>query len=350
MKLKQRKPARRAAFTLIELLIVIAIIAILVSLLSAAVIRALNKGNEVVCRNDITELSNAISTFKQKFGVNPPSRLRLGINTSTYNFTPGYEAQFSTDSIQFIQHCFPRFADNWAINNNANYWGWPIPANPGYVDLEGEQVLVFCLGGLQVNNSVNGVGVNGVQGFSTNPKDPMTLPPNSDSIGPFFDFNAKSIRLISLNAFLANVTNPTPPPTPAGQFFVYLDPWKRPFAYFSSGKRRNNYNAYYNPSGPAAAKVSDCFTLGVWPYIDPNGNYLNSDTYQIISAGPDQVFGQGSNLPLLAPGQTVAQANLAWSPQLSQTSRTRLDITYVSYPNGLDDFSNFYEKALGIGQ
>src|SRR2546423_1534370 len=84
MKLKQRKPARRAAFTLIELLIVIAIIAILVSLLSSAVIFALRKGNEVTARSDISQLTTAVGTFKQKLGILPPSRLRLCVKPSQY--------------------------------------------------------------------------------------------------------------------------------------------------------------------------------------------------------------------------------------------------------------------------
>jgi prepilin-type N-terminal cleavage/methylation domain-containing protein len=330
MKIAQRNQTARAAFTLIELLVVIAIIAILVGLLSAAVIRAFNKGAEVTARNDITQLSNAVGAFKQKFGVYPPSRLRLGLTPASYNFGTAYDQQLSTDSIQFIQHCFPRFADSWtaAGTGNASYWGWSIPA-PGYVDLEGEQVLVFCLGGLQGNN-----GVNGVIGFSTNPRDPMTG--GGGTIGPFYDFNGKVTRLVPLNQVSGQA------PTAAGQWFVFLDPWKSPFAYFSSGKRRNGYNAYGPLAGCPNTFLTDCYTLGVWPYLDPNSNFLNADSFQIISAGPDLAFGQGSN-PKAAPPVT-------WTPTTGQLSNSRLDMATQTTPTGLDDLSNFYDKALGISQ
>jgi prepilin-type N-terminal cleavage/methylation domain-containing protein len=313
MKLVQRKQTRRAAFTLIELLVVIAIIAILVSLTAAAVVRALNNGNMLVARSDISQLSNAVGAFKQRFGVYPPSRLRLAMTPQDYPTGTAYDAQLSGDSIQFIQRCFPRFYDNWTKNNNANYWGPSIPSGK-YLDLEGEQCLVFCLGGVQ--GSTN--GIPGVIGFSTNPSDPMNI--TGDRIAPFFDFNAKSNRLN----------------TSIGPFFAFNDPWGTPYAYFSSGKRRNGYNAYYAPppATPAAAQQSDCTTLGVWPYGDPNNNYLNADSFQIISAGPDKTFGQGSNLTLSPPptwSQTIAGSTGVVAPGTA----------------GLDDLSNFYEKALG---
>jgi hypothetical protein len=100
------------------------------------------------------------------------------------------------------------------------------------------------------------------------------------------------------------------------------------------------------PTNSPPAILSDCDALHVWPYGDPNKNYLNADTFQIISAGPDQAFGQGTNLTLNPPP--------VWSPQISQASDTRLQTvppaTSPPPPTGLDDFSNFYDKALGISQ
>jgi len=320
MKLAQHKQTTRAAFTLIELLVVIAIIAILVGLTAAAVFRAFVKGTEVTARHEITQLSTALGSFKQKFGVYPPSRLRLGTSPAVYPTGTPYDAQLSADSIQFIRHCFPRFYDTWVTGAPANYWSWPVPGT-GYVDLEGDQVLVFCLGGLQVNNG--GAGPNGIQGFSTDPTNPMSA--GGDRIGPFFEF--KSAQLVA----------------GSNGFFAYNDPWKTPYAYFSSGKRRNGYNAYYNAAGPAAAQVSDCASLNVWPYFDPNNLALNPETFQIISAGSDQVFGQGSNPAV--PGS-------AWTSKTGQTSAARLQMvppaTNPAPATGLDDISNFHGKLLGV--
>ena len=57
MRRTPNRPARRAGFTLVELLVVITIIAILFALTSAAVVKALGKMDEVRTRNDISQLA-----------------------------------------------------------------------------------------------------------------------------------------------------------------------------------------------------------------------------------------------------------------------------------------------------
>src|SRR5262249_41335723 len=145
MKLMQRKQTRRTAFTLIELLIVVAIIAILVSLTAAVAFRALSRAAEANARSEISQLTTAVGNFKTKYGVYPPSRLRLAFTPADYPTTTAFDQQIGADSQLFIQHCFPRCMDNWRVNGI--YWG-PGVVKGSVVDLEGEQVLVFCLGGL----------------------------------------------------------------------------------------------------------------------------------------------------------------------------------------------------------
>jgi prepilin-type N-terminal cleavage/methylation domain-containing protein len=63
--------ARTRAFTLIELLIVIAIIGILMSLMFPAVNSALNSARRASAQNDVTQIANAITMFQTEYGRLP---------------------------------------------------------------------------------------------------------------------------------------------------------------------------------------------------------------------------------------------------------------------------------------
>ena len=67
----------RAGFTLIEILVTIAIIAILVSLLVVGVMKVIGTGPEAQNRNDILQSSTALTNFKNKYKFYPPSQIKL---------------------------------------------------------------------------------------------------------------------------------------------------------------------------------------------------------------------------------------------------------------------------------
>src|SRR5689334_8953369 len=118
MRLAPTKKLHRGAFTLVELLVVIGIIALLVALTTGTVMKVLARGPELQTRNDIHQLSSAIGTFKQKFGVDtPPSTIRLGFmpNTTYYpNMTnTAADGGLDADSIAYIKRMFPRCYDSW---------------------------------------------------------------------------------------------------------------------------------------------------------------------------------------------------------------------------------------------
>jgi len=307
-----RRTAGRTAFTLIELLVVMAIIAILISLTAAAVFRFAWKGFEIDDRNTVSQLSSALGAFKTKFGAYPPSRVKLCFLSSQYTLTN----QLDADSYQFLKHMFPRIEPTWGTTGIPWLQAWnsaTAGSPPQPVTLEGEQCLVFFLGGQQAT----GGGTNGCTGYSTNPNNPMVG--GADRISPFFEF--KSNRLIG-NATTA---------------FVYANPYGIPYAYFSSYKTRNGYNRYFNAS---TNPTSDCATLGVWPYLDPAGNYLNPETFQIISSGVDKQFGQGTNL-------TITPTPPPWAPGASNSAALLLSGN-AAVKAGLDDMSNFSDKLLGF--
>src|SRR5262249_52023555 len=154
----------------------------------------------------------------------------------------------------------------------------------------------------------------------------------ADRIGPFFEFKSNRLGLLSNNQKqILNISTANPPT------LAYADPYgSLTYAYFSSYKTRNGYNRYFNAQNNPS---SDCAALGVWPYAESNSIYLNPETFQIISAGADKAFGQGTNLTV-NPLPFWDLASHASSAALSQAGSP-------AARTGLDDMSNFHQLLLG---
>jgi prepilin-type N-terminal cleavage/methylation domain-containing protein len=310
---------RRVGFTLIELLVVIAIIGVLISLLMAGVMKVLGKTDEVRARNDITQLSQAGDSFKTKLHVDYiPSRIILGPKRVYFVGTtlrPG----IYTDSFNYLNRVWPRM--NWDDPSSPIVWSWRNDYNPlpDGVLLEGQECLVFFLGGIP-NEVPPASGNRGCFGFSKNPNNPTAPGGERDT---FYDF--LSNRLKTRNEYAR-------PATGSVGFYAYLDSYgKQPYAYFSSYKTANQYNRYSGTDCPHLNNGID--NTGVYPYAelwDPNRKYLNSNTFQIISAGPDGFFGRGTR-----DGEPLT----LWRQGQQNFSPTQ---------PGYDDMSNFSDRPLGI--
>jgi prepilin-type N-terminal cleavage/methylation domain-containing protein len=293
MKLTQRPRAEgRRGFTLLEVLIVVAIILVLMGLVASVAIRAASKGDEVRTQSEISQLATQVTNFQTNYGVPyVPSRLVLRAQPSDYNTGDPLES----DSVQYLTRVFPRW-------NQAADWTGSGGAFP--VLLEGDQCLVFFLGGIRSGAALTG--------FSTNPNNPAAA--GGDRTRPLYEFQTS--RLIVLPASGSRSTfHPS-----------YKDPYGIPYAYFSSYKSSNNYNRYTG---------SDCATLGVSPYFDSAGpplNFLKSNSFQIISAGKNSTFG---------PGGLWTPTN----PIIAGGSPNPYDVNQAGY----DDMSNFHNLLLGRG-
>lgn len=258
----QTRTRSSSAFTLVELMIVIAIVGILASLVTVGVMKGLEKGKQVAARTEISQLEAAIAAAKQNFGNvdNLPSALKL------YNTPAGFQTdQIGVDTLNFLTKAFGRaWITNAVQNNSPTLWMGTNYSGPYPVVLTGMEALVYWLGGIR-----DATGT--FQGFSSSPLTPWDLTTTKRK-GPFFEFEA------------ARVINNTATTAP-----TYVNSWNGSYAYFSSADyvkfnktvANGGYGAYVTTSG------------SISPLLKSANNFYNPKTFQIISSGPDQTFGGG---------------------------------------------------------
>lgn len=356
----------RRGFTLIELMVVIAIILVLVGLLSAAVRMAVVKGQEAKNRHDIMQLDISLQAFYTQFNFYPPSRLLLPETLADLNGLKGTPnvASLANDSEFYLKNMFPRL--DWATTHvplapNPAWVGYdwngdnrytpvsPALTNPQSILLRGDQCLVFFLGGIQR-------GIQG-PGFSPNPRDPTALPTtaaDSNWTRPLFEFQAGRLSTKYLTG-PAQGQDVHPSNTYPSYFDVYQ---KNPFLYFSSYKAQNGYEQRYG--------VGDCSGItnvlgNIRPYRDAAGNFFKPNTYQIISAGRNGVFCAGwlvVDSSVTPPGYRVDWAR--YNPG-DRTGNFQNNLDWLSAPvvvNGKlvgnstasDDQTNFAPGLVSGGQ
>lgn len=244
-----RTDRRRAGISLIELLVVISIIAVLMSLLMAAVQRVRVLGPQTENFHRMNQMADAIGRLKND--------LKLEYVPSHPVSPGGFRLQKSygpnDPELVFLQRAFP----NMNLSDNG-YVG------PNLV-LDSNQVLVFFLWGVGDGTPPNPIGF----GFSNNPSKPLTpARAGEQRKGPWIEFNAKM--------FAAG----------ANGYPHVVDVYGTPYAYFASvNAKPNNYgNQTFTLVTPPVGPVS--------PYLS-GGRAVNEKGFQIISAGRDKVFGPG---------------------------------------------------------
>src|SRR5262245_4994687 len=117
----------RPAFTLIELMVTIAIVLVLVSLVAAVAWRALVKGDELRARSDVDQFAQSIQAFKTYFKVDYiPSRIKLAERKNATNY-PGLGStapadRLDNDSVQYLLRLFPRMQAQWENTTSGIDW------------------------------------------------------------------------------------------------------------------------------------------------------------------------------------------------------------------------------------
>jgi hypothetical protein len=292
------------------------IIAVLFALISAAVVKSMQKMDETRTRNDIQQLANGVQAFKTDFSVSYiPDKLYLPPS-----------ADPTGASVQYITTVWPRITSNTAQAplTNGPYWGAPAGKT---IVLQGYQTIVFFLGGAP---DPSGSGAR--LGFSANAIDPMNTSGATGAAarkGPYYDFPPARLQ-----ALYSDQQNGNP-------FPAFIDTYgTMPYLYFSASKAGNDYNATYNiaatPPTPQIGTTSAGTNFAVFPFQISAGTstasprFANANGYQIISAGRDTLFhNQGSNL---YGGGTLWAGFPGGSTDLA----------------GNDNMANFHPNLLGI--
>ncbi|MDB4731959.1 prepilin-type N-terminal cleavage/methylation domain-containing protein, partial [bacterium] len=163
MQIKNKQLAPRTAFTMVELVIVIAIIAILMAFLLPAIGGAITSARNATVVSEISNLEKAIGEFKLKFGVEPPSRIYL------YEQEAGWDRTdlITRESKAFIRQCWPNFDFDYTdqsgeldINGNDAIES----TDDGRIFLNGAECLLFFLGGMCATEDSTGAALRDASG------------------------------------------------------------------------------------------------------------------------------------------------------------------------------------------
>ena len=326
------KTLARPAFTLVELLVVVAILIVLAMLATVTISSTFNYVTEVRARNEIEQLADACEAFKLQYGRYPPSHVHLrekgNYEEPAVGGGPVREYLASKAELEAIFRGID--LDLYARSGGQAWhdWNGNGVADDGYW-LDGEQCLVFFLGGLFERDPQT--GAYHLTGFCPDKTRPAVRTPGKPRSGPFFEFDSR--RLVSLEKWGRGRE-------PANQkslaFPVYLDPWGVPYAYFRAGPPndppiyRNTSHLYLFVMNHAVNDdPAGMLFTPYWREPGPPGQdriWHMPSKFQIISAGKDKKFGGGGRWPFRAS-----------------------DPVGITTPYDHDNLTNFAERRLGVG-
>lgn len=298
------KLGSRSAFTLIELVVVIMIIAILSSLLLVGIQSAIARARETAVGVEIKNLEQGIKGFQQAFSVTeaPPSRIVLYEDYDDWpdaSMATGMSAAHKSirRNVAVLRKLWPEFLNANGQPVAGAMWSRDINGDGDSTDIlemTGAECLAFFLGGVMEAGSTTGTFI--AAGFSKDPRDPFK--PGGSRIGPFIELNPSRLRQ-----------------TAANRFPVYIDAYPnstRPYQYFSAyGGRGYRLLGDDNATGGSDADADEIVsgTTLISPYLQkddnwpgmmtglvPSGTAWNAKGFQIISAGADGEWGVGGEV------------------------------------------------------
>ncbi|MDG1872852.1 MAG: prepilin-type N-terminal cleavage/methylation domain-containing protein [Mariniblastus sp.] len=144
---RSKSGARQSGFTLVELLVAITVIAILVGMLSAAVIPALTRAKETAIISQMKLLEHGLEAFKNDHGFYPPSFVKINFDSSG---TERPVADKKALLLRYLNKIAPNHREGVGAVGNRPIDGW-WDAVGQYIDADHGDDLVFWLSGLSKN-------------------------------------------------------------------------------------------------------------------------------------------------------------------------------------------------------
>lgn len=258
----------RAAFTLIELMVSISIIALLIGLLLPAINGARKNARIAQVTTELKSLENALAAFKAKFGTYPPSRITLHKDN---NATTGWASDNRSRVI--IRRFWPSFDFSSDGAGGTFSSGWPGDS----LTLDGPECLVFFLGGVRDDDGPGGTAGTFI-GFSNNPAQPFTLSGKSRT-APYFSFPQNRLTDVDGDA-ISEFADPLP-----GQLMPYI--------YLSGYDGKGYSTDDLDQDGDLTGTTTDKWMTSLYTQTTTATSYWNRESYQIISPGFDADYGPG---------------------------------------------------------
>jgi len=235
---------RRRGFSLVEMLVVVAIIGILAGIITAAAQAALRAAKRAVISVEMENMAVALAAYKTEFGSYPPC---------CPDDDGGADGVNNELILAHLRRAYPRFTGT-------------VPAVAGATFAGPHEALHYWLAGPDVN--ADGVA----DGWSSNPTNPFDA--SASRKGPFFEFDRE--RLTGRQYRAKGVPA-------AGAPYVYFSPINGSYG---------SIPAAYVPCNNARPMMSHARASDPEPT-----EYVNPQSFQIRSAGLDGIFGTGVNFP-----------------------------------------------------
>ncbi|TWU19350.1 type II secretion system protein [Allorhodopirellula heiligendammensis] len=379
----QRHPVT-SGFTLVEILVVIAIIGILAGVLIPAISNALGRAKTSAQRLEINALDQAVKAYEAKYGDFPPDGSSQAVlKRHMAKLFP----RMADPDITFLD----RLTDNRTDNTTGTF---------SAAAMDRSEALVFFLGGFSkdIQHPLTGPGGPIVLMTGGTPSDITDYQYNATRDNAFFDFDTARLTinrasdtspLLSSDEDLLNVADNLHGGNDILPAYRAIDGGDAPIVYFDSRTYGviatvsgvNTYNGYLAPSVGAVRPYKSDQAIQPPP---AGGDYAteqsafaavkfqNPNTFQIISPGSDLFFGKLISIDATNAGALPVHFTNSGVPAWPNASATtsgglvftnanvgskgfqdsQWPATYVADENingNLDNVTNFTESTLGNG-